>query len=318
MIDSPRRKTGSATRPLDRSAANGFSGNRIDSRSEQRGENALTEARADPQARFALMRDDRAILKVRGERLDGLFTETEALALGALAETILLLGFDGNLPRLAASIPEEAELPGDVKAIDLRSLAQQDALAPYEVGIYAQARSLLHWHHRHGFCANCGAKTDMTLGGFRRDCPVCDAKHFPRTDPVVIMLVVDGDRCLLGRQERFVPGMYSCLAGFMEPGETIENAVRREVLEESGIVTGEVNYHSCQPWPFPSTLMIGCIAEARTTDIHMDDKELEDCRWFSRGETALMLSRTHPDGLTAPLPFAIAHHLVKAFVENSG
>ena len=130
----------------------------------------------------------------------------------------------------------------------------------------------------------------MRIGGYRRDCPNCGAEHFPRTDPVVIMLAIDGERCLLGRQARFAPGMYSCLAGFVEPGETIEDAVRRETAEEAGITVGRVRYHASQPWPFPSSLMIGCHAEALSRDIVRDDAELEACRWFSRAEVRAMLA----------------------------
>ncbi len=155
----------------------------------------------------------------------------------------------------------------------------------------------------------------MTQGGYRRDCPTCGAQHFPRTDPVVIMAIVDGDRVLLGRQARFVPGMYSCLAGFLEPGETIEDAVRRETWEEAGIRVGRVGYHSSQPWPFPNSLMIGCIGEALTTDVVPDATELEDCRWFTRDEARAMLDGSHPDGVSSPKPLAIAHHLLLAFVE---
>jgi NAD+ diphosphatase len=151
------------------------------------------------------------------------------------------------------------------------------------------------------------------MGGYRRDCPACGAEHFPRTDPVVIMLAIDGERCLLGRQARFAPAMYSCLAGFVEPGETIEDAVRRETAEEAGIAVGRVRYHASQPWPFPSSLMIGCHAEAISRDIVRDEAELEACRWFGRAEVQAMLAGLHPDGLKCPPDIAIAHHLIKAW-----
>jgi NAD+ diphosphatase len=174
---------------------------------------------------------------------------------------------------------------------------------------------LLHWHARHRFCANCGEVTQLVQGGWRRDCPVCRAEHFPRTDPVVIMLAVSGDRCLLGRQSRFAPGMWSCLAGFVEPGESIEQAVRRETQEEAGIVCGRISYFASQPWPFPMSLMIGCHAEALSSDITVDRSELEDARWFAREEVATMLMRRHPQGLTTPPPVAIAHHIIRAWIE---
>jgi NAD+ diphosphatase len=154
--------------------------------------------------------------------------------------------------------------------------------------------------------------------GWRRDCPSCKAEHFPRTDPVVIMLAIAGERCVLGRSQRFAPTMWSCLAGFAEPGESIEEAVRREVREEAGIACGSVRYFASQPWPFPASIMIGCYAEALTENIVVDREELEDARWFARQELALMLARKHPQGLTTPPPVAIAHHIIRSFVEDGG
>jgi NAD+ diphosphatase len=180
----------------------------------------------------------------------------------------------------------------------------------------AEAKALLGWHARHRFCANCGASTNMGEAGWRRDCPECKAQHFPRTDPVVIMLAIDGERCLLGRQARFGTGMWSCLAGFVEPGETIEEAVRRETSEEAGIICGEVNYFATQPWPFPMSLMIGCHAKALSSEIKVDTTELEDAQWFSRKDAAAMLLRQHSDGFSTPPPVAIAYHIIRAWVEG--
>jgi NAD+ diphosphatase len=180
----------------------------------------------------------------------------------------------------------------------------------------AEAKAVLHWHLRHRFCANCGALTASVEAGWRRDCPQCKAQHFPRTDPVVIMLAVRDDRCLLGRSPRFVPTMWSCLAGFMEPGESIEEAVRRETREEAGIATGRVAYFASQPWPFPMSLMIGCHAEALSEEIAVDHAELEDARWFSRAEVESMLLRQHTDGLTVPPPVAIAHHIIRVWLDG--
>jgi NAD+ diphosphatase len=156
----------------------------------------------------------------------------------------------------------------------------------------------------------------MKDGGWKRECANCKAEHFPRTDPVVIMLVTSGDKCLLGRQKQFPPGMWSCLAGFVEAAETIEDAVRREIFEESGIRCTDVNYYMTQPWPYPSSLMIGCTARATSEDIVVDRAELEDARWFDRVEATLMLKREHPDGLAGPHPFAIAHHLVGRWLQT--
>jgi NAD+ diphosphatase len=185
-------------------------------------------------------------------------------------------------------------------------------LPPKLLSIIAQGRSLTNWHARHGFCANCGAKTEMSDAGYRRHCPSCKTDHFPRTDPVVIMAVRHGEKILLARQKSWDPGMFSAVAGFMEPGETIEQAVAREVFEETGIVVGKVTYVASQPWPFASSLMIGAIAEAQDTKITMDEVELEQARWFSFEEVRQMLVRDHAEGLSASHPYAIAHHVIEA------
>jgi NAD+ diphosphatase len=186
-----------------------------------------------------------------------------------------------------------------------------------ELSILAQARSLVHWHETHGFCAKCGSKTEMADQGYRRHCASCGADHFPRTDPVVIMIVKHGDRILLGRQASWPEGMLSALAGFTEPGETLEDAVRREVREESGLIVGRVDYVTSQPWPFPSSLMIGCLCNALTDEITVDTKELEMARWFTRDDVRLMLDGTHPDGFKASNPYAIAHHLLRTAIGES-
>lgn len=298
------------------SSLHGFSGNRIERRSENRDEGAVPAALADPSARLYLFQGEKAVL-----RLDAgsgpLFTIAEADALGADRAEIILLGWTEAGPRLAVTIPDATQLDeGALRLIDLRSLAIEGGIAADQLGAMAQARSLCHWHLRHGFCSVCGAKSMMRIGGYRRDCPSCGAQHFPRTDPVVIMLAIDGDRALLGRQARFAPGMYSCLAGFVEPGETIEDAVRRETQEEAGIKVGRVRYYSSQPWPFPSSLMIGCHAEALTTEVIRDEVELEDCRWFDRAEVKSMIDGTHPDGFKCPPSIAIASHIIRAWAES--
>jgi len=196
----------------------------------------------------------------------------------------------------------------------LRGMAMQGMVPADQLSAIAMAKSMVSWHQRHGYCANCGTRTAMKQGGWKRDCPNCKAEHFPRTDPVVIMLVTFGDKVLLGRQKQFLPGMYSCLAGFVEAAETIEDAVRREIFEESGIRCTDVNYYMTQPWPYPSSLMIGCTARATNEDIIVDHSELEDARWFDRTEATLMIKRQHPDGLAGPHPFAIAHHLLGRWV----
>ena len=293
------------------SALVGFAANRIERRSEHRTAEAVADALADPAARFYLFRADKVLLKAHG---DPLFTAAEATAFGATRDDAVLLGWTGAGPRFAATTAETAIDTDAIALTDLRTIATTGGVTAEHLGALAQGRSLANWHGRHRFCANCGAPTVIASGGYRRDCRSCETQHFPRTDPVVIMLAIDGDRCLLGRQPQFQPGMYSCLAGFLEPGETIEDAVRRETLEESGIRIGRVRYHASQPWPFPDSLMIGCHAEAISTEIHRDESELEDCQWFSRADAKAMLDDTHRDGLKAPTAIAIAHRIVAAWV----
>ncbi len=302
----------------DASSATGFAGNVIDRRSEHRTADSVREAFADIAARLYLFQGDKTLLNADG---DPLFAPADADALGIDRAQAILLGWSEAGPRLAALVPEATTVDPDRLTIsDLRALAIAGEMRPDHLGALAQARALMNWHMRHGFCSNCGAATTMGAGGYRRDCPSCSAQHFPRTDPVVIMMTVrtgdDGtEYALLGRQSRFPPGMYSCLAGFVEPGETLEDAVRRETREEAGITVGRVRYYASQPWPFPSSLMIGCIAEGLTDFITPDTTELEDCRWFSRAAVRQMLAGTHPESITAPMPMAIAHHLIRAWAE---
>jgi NAD+ diphosphatase len=303
------------------SAATGFAENRIDRQGENRAADAVATALADPAARFYLFAGERVLLKAPGEPL---FGSSEAERLGADLASAVLLGRTDTGPRLAATVAEAEAVTSAANtgatAADLRTLAAEGGVSAEHLGAIAQARSLTHWHRRHRFCANCGAETAIANGGARRDCPSCGAEHFPRVDPVAIMLAIDAsggeERCLLGRSPRFQPGVYSCLAGFVEPGETIEDAVRRETAEESGIRIGRVAYHASQPWPFPSSLMIGCHAEALTTAIRRDETELEDARWFDRGAVRAMLAGRHADGLGVPPPMAIAHHLIRAWADD--
>jgi NAD+ diphosphatase len=183
-------------------------------------------------------------------------------------------------------------------------------------GAAATARALFEWHRRHGFCSSCGARTAIEEAGWKRKCGDCGVEHFPRTDPVVIMAATRVDKILLGRQKAWRPGFWSCLAGFVEPGETIEQAAAREIFEEAGVrCTGKSEYLFCQPWPFPSSLMIGMILEADGEELIIDETELETARWFTREEAASMMAGTNPDAF-APMRFAIAHHVVKAWLER--
>jgi len=194
--------------------------------------------------------------------------------------------------------------------------AAMQALSPDELAIYGAARSLVDWHARHRFCARCGQPTALAKGGWQRTCGGCQAEHFPRVDPVTIMLVEHDDMLLLGRQPRFPPRRFSALAGFVEPGESIEEAVRREVFEEAGVVVQEVGYVASQPWPFPSQLMIGCHAMAEDTALNVDKTELEEARWFSRAEVAHAMRGGDDGAFIAPPPHAVAHHLLKWWLER--
>jgi NAD+ diphosphatase len=199
---------------------------------------------------------------------------------------------------------------------ELRAVAMAGEITPTELAILAQGKSMIDWHQRHGFCSVCGTRTEMSEAGYKRQCPSCKAEHFPRTDPVVIMLATHGDTCFLGRQKIWPKGMHSALAGFIEPGESIEEAVARELHEEAGLTTASVSYHSTQPWPYPSSLMIGCMAVAENDTFKIDGIELSDGRWFTREEVKAVLAGKGDGSFWLPPPFAIAHQLVKTFAEQ--
>jgi NAD+ diphosphatase len=319
--------------PAELSTHTGFAINPLDRHSSRRDDAAFVEAlKSDPSSRFVVIGRDRPVLKRLESGFDALFTRAEAEAIGPGRECPLL-GTRGNVSYFAQLLDDDVVtivdvadeggfidtrqfvVPGreDLFVHDLRPMAIEGTLPAEIYGLLGEAKSLLHWHRRHRFCSNCGQPSEFTGAGWRRDCPACKALHFPRTDPVVIMLAVHDGDCLLGRQPRFNKGMYSALAGFLEPGESIEDAVRREIWEESGIQIGRVAYLASQPWPFPASLMIGCIGEALNRDIIIDRTELEDCRWFSHGDVVQMFERNHPQGFLAPHHLAIAHHLLRAW-----
>jgi NAD+ diphosphatase len=269
-------------------------------------------------ARFLIFYGENAVLqRLDDQALSAWFKASEFPFALSRRDTVFL-GLEGENPRFATLIEPamEAAFSGSPAFVlmGVRQMALERPVSAEDLGAVAQGRALTSWHQRHRFCANCGAPTKLTQGGWRRDCPQCSAQHFPRTDPVVIMLTIDGDRCLLGRQHRFVPNVYSTLAGFVEPGETIEDAVRRETFEEAGIRTGRVRIIANQPWPFAMSLMIGAFAEALSKEITRDEEELEDCRWFSCEEVLLMIEKRHPTGLMIPPRMAIANHLIRHFV----
>ncbi len=273
----------------------------------------------DPNTRFLPLWQLKVLIDLQGEGGAAIaWANRETLGDYVRDEAVtVFLGLEDDRAHFAVAIEEDGNpaksgrLAGGGKFIDVRSIAPN--LSVGDAAILAQARSMTDWHLRHRFCAACGAPTTMHEAGYSRRCTEtdCAAQHFPRTDPVVIMLVVDGDRCLLGRQPHFAANAYSALAGFVEPGESIEEAVRREVAEEAGITVGQVAYVASQPWPFPSSLMIGCQAEALDSTINIDADELEDARWFDRDQIREMAGNWRsPEGLRLPPPLAIAHQLV--------
>ena len=298
----------------------GYTQSLIERVAERRTDAAWLAAQtAGPGARAYAIGGELIVLKKGGDVHDPLFTPDEVRALAPVAETVFL-GLMNGAARFGIGMTqadtETLKARSDFFVSDLRSIAIQGLVAADHLPPLAEAKAMLHWHARHRFCSNCGAATDLVDGGWKRACPACKGEHFPRTDPVVIMLAVRGDKGLLGRSGRFAATMWSCLAGFVEPGESVEDAVRRETLEEAGVKCGRVKYLFTQPWPFPMSLMIGCVAEALNDDLTIDHTELVGARWFSKDECAAMLMRLHPDGLTTPPPVAIAHHIIRAWVES--
>jgi NAD+ diphosphatase len=271
---------------------NTFAGEALDRAGPQRRDEAWLAARlVDPATRVVAASETGVI--VAGER-------PRMFAVDALPEglELVLLGVDGEGHAVFAADPGD-ELPGERRG--LRDLAP--VLSQAEGGMVAHAVGLLNWHRRHRFCANCGAPSDAREAGHVRVCPVCGTQHHPRTDPVVIMLVTDGDRALLGRQAQWPAGRYSALAGFVEPGESLEEAVAREVREEAGVRVADVRYRSSQPWPFPSSLMLGFSARWAGGEPAVRDAELEDVGWFTRQAIV--------DGdVLLPPPTAIARRLI--------
>jgi NAD+ diphosphatase len=272
--------------------------------------------------------DDAALAELMNWRarvlmMDGLLPGVDdqgGLVWGSLADVapeaeLVFLGLMDGKAHFAPVPPAGADGP----AYAMPSAWQvMQLLSPPDLAIYGGARSLVDWHARHRFCARCGAPTKLVKGGWQRHCDGCGADHFPRTDPVTIMLVEHEDRLLLGRQPRFPPKMYSALAGFVEPGETIEEAVAREIHEEAGVRVRDVRYIASQPWPFPSQLMIGCTSVADDPELTIDTTELEDARWFTRAELeeARAAGEAGTELLYFPRPFAIAHHLIAWWLDR--
>jgi NAD+ diphosphatase len=307
-----------------------FTGNPLDRASEKRTHTEWVEAkRRDPTSLILpLWRLEPFLLgapKNEPPMELGLFRPGFCESLAAPDAPCVLLGLErGNavftLDVSAANDPaNEGPLAGLGHFRDARTAAQ--LIGAKDAAIMGEAKAMIDWHQRHGFCARCGTPTTITDAGWRRVCANCKAEHFPRTDPVVIMLATHsdsklGDACLVGRGKHFPRGMFSALAGFVEPGETIEEAVRRELKEEAGIEVGAVTYHATQPWPFPSSLMIGCFAESLGRDLKVDESELAEAMWMERATARALIAGERVEGLWIPPPIAIAHHLIKAWADS--
>ena len=303
-----------------------FAGATLDRAGERRADAAwVAERRADPASRAVVVTKAGVAVTGAGDYVSGAASWGEAVggadgarlartplsdlaAPGGAAEPILLGLEDGA----ALFALPGAEVPEGTTAVQLRDAAS--LLPAGDTGLASYATAILNWHRTHRFCANCGHPTDMADAGFVRTCPSCGRQHHPRTDPVVIMLVTSGDRVLLGRQPAWPPDRYSALAGFVEPGESLEAAVAREVAEEAGVAIGATRYVASQPWPFPANLMLGFIAEYAGGDAAVHDAELEDVRWFTRDEVA---AATRGEGaLKLPPPLAIARNLIDVWLQT--
>ena len=306
---------------------NTFAGNPLNRDSERRGDEAfIAEKLADAESLAVALWNGKPLVEdVLGE--DGQSTGVQiaylradmAQDLAGGAEKLLYLGLWKDIAVFAVDIegaadPAEGPLQGLGKFEELRAAAA--TLPPADAGILATAKSMFEWRRRHRWCSACGQKTEVSDAGWKRVCPACEAEHFPRTDPVAIMLAVHDGKCLLGRQSAWPAGMFSALAGFVEPGETIEEACARELQEEAGLKATAVRYHSSQPWPWPGSLMMGLIAEVDSADAAPDQTELEEVRWFSKEEAAQLI-KGELEGAFCPPSLAIAHQLIKAWSEEA-
>lgn len=288
-----------------------FAGGRTDRADHIRTNEDLLAAQRTPAAR---------LLRLAG--LDPVISAEGRLEWGSLAEAaddaeLVFLGLRNGRGCFAQVPAAGSTAPGNPALWQALATLDGD-----EMATYGGARSMVDWHARHRFCARCGQPTVLAKGGWQRNCTseACRAEHFPRVDPVTIMLVEHDDRLLLGRQPRFPAGNYSALAGFVEPGEAIEEAVAREVLEEAGVVVRDVSYVGSQPWPFPSSLMIGCHAHADDPSLKIDYTELEDARWFTRAEVADAVAATDRgeggSAFRAPARMAVANALLRWWLER--
>jgi NAD+ diphosphatase len=299
-----------------------FAGNPLNRSSERRTDAAWIESRRrDPSSLILPMwRLEPFLLEPKesgGTTELGLVRPEIVDSMASAEAACIFLGLDGDRAVFAQDLATAGD-PANASPLagmgyfrDARTAAQMVSIK--DAAIIAQAKAMIDWHQRHGFCPRCGAPTRMVDAGYRRLCGKCNAEHFPRVDPVVIMLATHGEECLVGRGKQFPRGMFSALAGFVEPGETIEEAVRRELMEEAAVAVGEVTYYATQPWPFPSSLMIGCFAKATAREAKADDIEIAEVRWIERSVARELIEGKPMDGVRVPPPIAIAHHLIRAW-----
>lgn len=300
---------------------NTFAGNPLNRASERRGDAEwLAEQMAAPDALALALWNGKPFVEAGpdGSPQIAYLPARMAEELSGGPERLLFMGLWKTTPVFAIDLeggadPADGPLQGLGAFEELRGLALK--LPATDAAICATARSMFEWRRRHRHCAACGEPSEVADGGWKRICPACKAEHFPRTDPVVIMLPIFGDRCMMGRQEAWPKGMFSALAGFLEPGESIEEACARELEEEAGLKALSVRYHSTQPWPYPSSLMIGLFAEVEDDQATPDHTELSEVKWFTREEARAVLEGRY-EGVNAPTPMAIAQRLLKAWVEE--
>lgn len=299
----------------------------LDRASERRSDKSWVAARLhSPQARFLVLADLKLAVRSNEaltETRINWFTGGDLARLAIPLTTAKLLGQDAghcyfSVDLRPSELIQEDRLSALKPLVDIRSLAIQGAMSDAELALAGQARALACWHELSRCCGRCGSGTAPRDAGWRRSCTSCGQDVYPRSDPAVIMLVTDGERCLLGHETRFPDRFYSVLAGFIEPGDDIEHAVRREVLEETGVRVGRVGYLASQPWPFPHALMIGCWAEALSTDLTLDPAELEDAFWATRDDVLSMLAGRDAAGRTLPGRMSMANTLLKAFCACHG
>jgi len=305
-----------------------FGGSGLDRAAEMRGDSDALAARDTARAcvfwrgKILLDANDRvirlpmthAILQDRSDDLIFLGRENEQLLFAADISRWLPEGFDPDAPISFLDDTRHVHRACiDGGFADIRM--SMTLLSARDAEVAATGKAVMEWHRSHGFCAKCGQKSEIKMGGWQRDCPACGTHHFPRTDPVVIMLITHGNAVLMGRSPGWPEGMYSLLAGFIEPGETIEAAVRREVFEEAGVRVGEVSYLASQPWPFPASLMFGCAGEAVSHEIKIDPVEIEDALWVTREEMADVFAGQHPK-IKPARKGAIAHFLLENWLAD--